>query len=153
MGSAAARRSTADEVIGITDGGGRPVPSKAMIGESTRTRARLWLRAAGLAGRRGGQPLAPPAGEVGEASPAVTVPAPRPRREESRLLRFCLLGLLTILTTTLWFAVLLQKETAPSYMTDEAAIRTMAHMRIAQAARVAREEGDVVTADWLDALP
>jgi hypothetical protein len=152
MGPAGARRSTADEVIGLTDGGGKPVPSKAMIGEPTRTRAGLWLRAAGLAGRRGGQPLAPPAGEVC-AAPAVTVPAPHPPREESRLLRSCLLALLTVLTTTLWFSVLLQKEAAPSYMTDEASMRTIAHMRVAQAARVARAEGDVVTADRLDALP
>jgi hypothetical protein len=120
--------------------------------ENTRIRGRLWLRAAGLAGRRGGPPFAPPAGGGVDVVPTVTAPIPRAHGEESRLVRCGLLVLLTVLTTTLWFAVLFQNEAAPSYMSDEATFRALAHLRIAQAARVARAEGDVALADWFDAL-
>jgi hypothetical protein len=95
--------------------------------------------------------LAPSAGGAAVARVA-THPTP-PWQEESRLARFCALSVLTLLTTALWFAVLFQNDAAPSYITDETAIRTVAHLRIAQAARMARSEGDVALAEWLDELP
>jgi len=117
---------------------------------TTRTRARLWMRAARLTGK----PLAPPAGED-RTAPAAAAPAAAasPWREESRLARCCALSVLTGLTTALGFAVLFQREEVPSFLTDEAAVRLVARHRIARAIAVARSEGDVATADWLEALP
>src|SRR5690242_14351140 len=118
MGRRNERRSTLDEVIGTA--ATRRATGGTMNQENSRTRGRLWLRAAGLAGRRGGEPFAPPAVGVGPAPTAAATRIPRPPREESRIVRFCLVVLLTALTTTLWFALLFQKEATPSYLTDEA---------------------------------